>query len=127
MYPKAQFPDQLCIIFSTTNFFFIPKASVLDFMDDNTLATSASTHEELLPILTSECEAEFNFLHNNKMIVNPDQFQVIIFDKSGSNYTNIEVKIGNEKIKLSVNLLGVRLDDKLNFSHHIRLCNSGGN
>ena len=54
-------------------------------MDDNTLATSASTHEELLPILTSECEAEFNFLHNNKMIVNPDQFQAIIFDKSGSN------------------------------------------
>ena len=96
-------------------------------MDDNTLATSATTHEELLPILTSECEAEFNFLHNNKMIVNPDQFQVIIFDKSRSNYTNIEVKIGNEKIKLSVNLLGVRLDDKLNFSHHIRLCNSGGN
>ena len=98
-------------------------------MDDNTLATSASTHEELLPILTSECEPEFNFLHNNKMIVNPDQFQVIIFDKSDSNQINIEVKIGNEKIKstLSVNLLRVRLEDKLNFSHHITLCNSGGN
>ena len=64
------------------------------------------------------------------MIVNPDKFQVILFDKRGSDNTNIELKMGNEKIKSSllVKLLGVHIDDKLNFNHHInKLCKSAGN
>ena len=58
------------------------------------------------------------------MIVNAYEFQVILLDKSGSYYTNIEVKIENEKIKLTllVRLFGVHLDDKLNFNNRIRLC-----
>ena len=54
--------------------FFIPKASVLNFADDITLASFASTLKELLPILESECEAAINWLHNDKMSVNPDKF-----------------------------------------------------
>ena len=64
------------------------------------------------------------------MIVNPDKFQVILLDKRGSENTNIELKIGTEKIKStsSVKLLGVHIDDKLNFNHHInKLCKSAGN
>ena len=63
------------------------------------------------------------------MIVNPDKFQVIL-DKRGSDNASIEVKIGNEKIKStsSVNLLGIYVDDNLNFNHHIKkLCKSAGN
>ena len=64
------------------------------------------------------------------MIVNPDKFQVILLDKRGSDNTNIELKIGTEKIKStsSVKLLGVHIDDELNFNHHInKLCKSAGN
>ena len=64
------------------------------------------------------------------MIVNPDKFQVILLDKRDSDNTNIELKIGNEKIKStsSVKLLRVHIDDKLNFNHHInKLCKSPGN
>ena len=64
------------------------------------------------------------------MIVNPDKIQVILLDKGGSDNTNIKLKIGNEKIKStsSVKLLGVHIDDKLNFNHHInKLCESAGN
>ena len=64
------------------------------------------------------------------MTVNPDKFQVIILDKRGSDNTNIELKIGNEKIKStsSVKLLGVHIDDKPNFNHHVnKLCKSAGN
>ena len=117
-------------IFFNDFFFFIPKASVHNFADDNTLASFASTLKELLPILESECEAAINWLHNNKMIVNSDKFQVILLDKRGSDNTNIELKIGTEKIKStsSVKLLGVHIDDKLNFNHHInKLCQSAGN
>ena len=54
------------------------------------------------------------------MIVNPDKFQVIFLDKCRSDNTNIEVEIGNEKISstLSVKLLGVHINDKLNFIEH---------
>ena len=64
------------------------------------------------------------------MNVNSDKFQVILLDKRGSDNTNTKVKIGNEKIKstTSVKLLGVHIDDKLNFNHHIsKLCKSAGN
>ena len=84
-------------IFFKDFLFFIPKASVHNFADGNTLASFASTLKELLPIVEPECKAAINWIHKNKMIVNPDKFQVILLDKRGSDNTNIEVKIGNEK------------------------------
>ena len=83
LYPKAQFLYQFYLIFFST---------VHNFADDNTLASFASTLKELLPILESECEAAINWLHNNKMIVNPDKFQAILLYKRGSDNTNIEIK-----------------------------------
>ena len=115
MYPKAQFLDRFCLILSFNDFFFfIPKASVHNFADDNTLYSFAKTLRGLVTILQSECEAAINWLHNNKMIVNRDKFQVIFLDKRRSDNTNIEVEIGNEKISStsSVKLLGVHIDDK---------------
>ena len=64
------------------------------------------------------------------MIVNPDKFQVILPEKRGNDNSNIEIKRRNEKIKStsSVKLLGVHIDNKLNFNHHInKLCKSAGN
>ena len=64
------------------------------------------------------------------MVVNPDIFQVILLDKGRSDNTNIEVEIGHEKIRStsSVKLLGVHIDDKLNFNEHInKICKSAGN
>ena len=80
--------------------------------------------------MESECGAAINWLHNNKMIVNRDKFQEFLLDKRDSDNTNVELKIGNEKIKstLSVKLLGVHIDDKLSFNRHInKLCKSVGN
>ena len=76
---------QFYLIFFSTKFSFLSqKASVRNFAFDNTLASFASTLKELRPILESECETAINWLQNNKMIVNPDKFQVILLDKSGS-------------------------------------------
>ena len=61
------------------------------------------------------------------MVVNPDKFQVILLDKGRSDNINIEVEIGNEKIRStsSVKLLGVHTDDRLNFNEHInKICKS---
>ena len=64
------------------------------------------------------------------MIINPDKFQVIILDKKKSNLTNIPLTIDNQTIKSvpSVELLGIHLDDKLNFNLHIsNICRSAAN
>lgn len=55
------------------------------------------------------------------MIVNPDNFQLIFLDKRDSDNTNIELRIGNEKIESisSVKLPGIHIDDKLNFNNHL--------
>ena len=55
------FGPNLYNIFFNDFFFFIPKTSVHNFADDNTLASFASTLKELLPILESECEAAINW------------------------------------------------------------------
>ena len=94
---KGQFLEQLYLIFFLDDLFFIPKVSVHNVADDNTLPSFASTLKQLLPVAESECEVAINLLHNNKMIVNPDKFEVILLDKRGSDNTNIEVKIGKKK------------------------------
>ena len=61
------------------------------------------------------------------MIINPDKFQAVILDKEKSNLTNVPLTIDNQTIKRvpSVELLGIHLDDKLNFNLHIsNICRS---
>ena len=61
------------------------------------------------------------------MIINPDKFQTIILDKKKSNLTNIPLTIDNQTIRSvpSVELLGIHLDDKLNFNLHVsNICRS---
>ena len=64
------------------------------------------------------------------MIINPEKFQAIIFDKKKPNLTNIPLTIDNQTVQLvpSVELLGIHLDDKLNFNLHIsNICRSVAN
>ena len=58
----------------------------------------------------------------NKMIVNPDKFQVIVFNKKCSDLTNTNFQLDNQVIKSvssAVELLGIQIDDKFNFNLHI--------
>ena len=131
VYPKAQFLNRFCLTFFNDFFFLIPKASVHNFADGNTLCSFAKTIRVLVVILQSECETTINWLQNKKKLVNPDKPQVILLDKGRFDNTNIEVEIVNGKIRstLSVKLLiGVHIDGKLNFNEHINeICKSAGN
>ena len=53
--------------------------------------------------------------------MNPDKFLAILLDKRKSDNTNQRITVDNQQIKVmsSVKLLGLQLDDKLNFNHHI--------
>ena len=64
------------------------------------------------------------------MIVNPDKFQAILLDKRKGDHTNQRIVVDNQNLKVvsSVELLGIQIDDKLNFNLHIsNICRSAAN
>ena len=117
-------------LFFNDFFYFILLATAHNFADDNTLACFSKTIQELIGSLESECEVALNWFNENKMIVNPGKFQTIIIDKRKQDHTNEIFKIGSKEIKVAsqVKLLGVEIDNKLNFEQHInRICKSAAN
>ena len=64
------------------------------------------------------------------MFVNPEKFKAFVIDKKRTNYTNEKIQIRNEDIQIvpSVKLLGITIDDRLNFNEHISsICKSAAN
>ena len=53
--------------------------------------------------------------------MNPDKFLAIILYKRKSDNTNQRITVDDQQIKVmsSVKLLGLQLDDKVNFNQHI--------
>ena len=92
-----------------------------NFADDNTLSIWGELVSKLIDTLESESEIAINWFTKNEMIINPDKFQAIILDKNNSNLANILLTLDNETIKSvpSVELLGIHLDDNLNFNMHL--------
>ena len=111
-------------------FYFIEKASIHNFADDNTLSMFEETIQNLTALLQTESNTAIEWFQNNNMMVNPGKFQAIIIDKRKKCHTNETLKIGDKIIKASssVKLLGVQIDNQLNFNVHIsNICRSAAN
>ena len=94
------------------------------------MSVFATTVSRLIKILESESEVFIDWFKKNKMVVNPDKFQAIILDKPKIDYTDEHITVNNQQINVvsSVKLLGLQLDDKLNFNLHIsNICKSAAN
>ena len=129
--PQGSITGPILFNFSINDlFFFVSSASMHNFADDNSLSAAAKTVTELKNTLQSESEVIINWFKNNKMIVNPEKFQAIILDKQKHDYSNETIKFDNKTVETvsSVRLLGIQLDDKLNFSLHVsNICKSAAN
>ena len=81
--------------------------------------TNSISH--LIKTLESETNIATSWLTSNKMIANPDKFHSIILTKNKAANLDIEVKIGDQTIKSEqyIKLLGVTIDNKLNFDKHV--------
>ena len=116
-------------VFINDLFLFIKEADLANFADDNTLYVSKKNLAEVLELLETECETAINWFKENNMVVNPDKFQTMIIT-SNKEQNNTPVKINGVDItpEPSVKLLGIEIDNKLNFEKHIStLCNKASN
>ena len=107
-------------LFINDLFLFIDEVELANFADDNTIYTARKSVEELIKILEKESKTAIDWFKMNDMIVNPEKFQAMILssDKKENKY---DLNINNSLIpsETSVTLLGIQIDNKLNFAKHI--------
>ena len=106
-------------------FLCLIKSDLHNFADDNTIAVTCKSLNDLLGILERDSESAIDCFNNNNMIANPDKFQAIIMNKRRENQITHTLKIYHNEIEAtkSVKLLGIGIDNQLSFNQHIsKLC-----
>ena len=129
--PQGSIPVPILFNFLINDLFcFVSSTSMYNFADDNSSSAAAKTVTELKNTLQSESKVIINWFKNNKMMVNSENLRAIILDKQKHDYSNESIKSDNKAVETvsSVRLLGIQLDDKLNFSlRGSNICKSAAN
>ena len=77
--------------------------------------------KDLINVLKEVSEVAVNWFSSNKTIVNPDKFKSVILTENKSDDVPTGLSIGTDivSIEKSVKLLGIQLDNRLNFNLHV--------
>ncbi len=107
-------------IFINDLVYFI-KSELGNFADDNTISDAAKDIPTLIKNLENESNNAIEWFKSNLMIVNPDKFQAIILNRNSAVQDKYTLNFDNNEIQTSdeVTLLGLEIDNKLNFGKHI--------
>ena len=111
-------------------FFFLDKAKIANYADDNTTYTIEKDIMELLKTLQSETISVLNWFRVNEMKPNQRKCHLLVTDKNHRQYSSNsyiflnDAFLENEK---SVKLLGVQIDQNLDFEEHINVLLKEGN
>ena len=117
-------------IFINDIFFFLDKSKIVNYADDNTTYTIEDDVMELLKILESETLNVLNWFRINEMKPNQGKCHLMIADIHRKHYSSKSyVYLDNAFIESeeSVKLLGVQIDQNLNFAEHITYLLKEGN
>ena len=93
-----------------------------NFPDDNTLSDHADIIGELVENLQCLCEVANDWMDQNNMIANPSKFHAILLSKNSCSLTDrIPIKLKENLIEseTQVDLLGLKIDNRLSFKSHI--------
>ena len=97
------------------------KCNIANFADDNTPYCFGSDNESVIEILENDSVRLFRWFEDNAIKANPDKSHLIL----SSPDTDISAVINGKVIKNDnvVNLLGIKIDNNLNFTKHVtNLC-----
>ena len=101
--------------------FFINRATLHNYADDNTLAYFSKTLSNLIGVLEEEAGVALTWRKQNQMIVNPEKLHALLIRKDQTNASGENFNIQGQMIKSeeTAKLLGIQLDYKLNFEQHM--------
>ena len=102
-------------------FLFVNDTNLTNYADDNTTYTVNTTVDEVIPNLTKDTSTLLTWFKNNYFKMNLDKCLLLITNHQDEVSANIEGEI--IKGSASVKLLGVHIDNKLDFNDHVsKLC-----
>ena len=95
-----------------------------NFADDNTVTAIGQTFQELKCELEGRAEKAIEWIENNNMIANPEKVKAIVLAKEKQNINSFQMNIFGKAIfpTDSVDVLGITIDNRLNFERHIIKC-----
>ena len=102
-------------------FLFINENSLANYADDNTPYTMNKDIDDVLNTLVNDTNILKDWFRNNYFLLNNDKCNLLITNHD----EDISLILGNEIItgKKWVKLLGIKVDNKLDFSGHVsRIC-----
>ena len=105
-------------IFLNEMLWFIQKTDICNFADDNIRYSCTKSVNDVMENLQSDLKIALKWFKDNQMMANPGKFPFMILSK---NTINKSIVINNKMIESSksVKLLGLTIDNKLNFGIHI--------
>ena len=109
-------------IFINDIFSFLDKAKIANFADDNSTYTVEDDILKLLKTLEKETSTVLNWFKINEMKPNNDKCHLMVHDTNNRSYSsNSYIYLDNEFLENedSVKLLGVKIDQNLNFNEHV--------
>ena len=108
-------------ILRAISFYGVRKDGIpLSYADDNTPYTTGVNNEEVITELEKETSSLFKWFFDNMMKANPDKCHLLL-----NRDCELGIKVGNMSIENSKyeKLLGIEVDNKLNFNMHVvNLC-----
>ena len=118
-------------IFINDIFFFSEKCSLFNYADDNVISCAGSSVEEIRHVLSHEIKNLLDWFNANSLAANPSKFQAMLLSNvyTSSLEAELGLVINDTQVNStdSITILGVIVDNKLNFNDHIyTLCAKAG-
>ena len=106
-------------IFLNDIFLSLQKCDLANYSDDSTLYTSGQSISNIMNSLSHDFTILSKWFHSNFMVLNPDKCSFILLGVDDELQTNLVCE--NETLKNSKQekVLGVTIDNKLNFATHL--------
>ena len=110
-------------VFINDLFLFIDKCKLYNYADDNSLMYSSSDLNCIFANLQIDCNNAIDWFTVNGMKANPSKFQFMVISSERIEQKFLDIGNGiTLQSEPSVKVLGVTIDDRLQFSEHVSAC-----
>ena len=103
--------------------------TIYNYADDNCVSYAHNDIDIIKNVLESDVKKMLYWFQINSLEANPSKFQSMLLKNKNVNAEDFNIIVDNDAIDLtaSMNVLGVNIDDKLNFNSHVsNMCNKAG-